>query len=167
MTAEPKIKGITLRHPWAYGLLHWGKDVENRTWPPSRHGGSVGMYLALHGGAPMKGTAYREEVESALHWMVMTGAISDSQARLVCPDASGPRDVLSATGIVAVARIVEVSQDHATSPWAAQGQYHWVLDVTALPEPVPHKGSQGLWTVGPEALARVRAGYREARKGQQ
>jgi hypothetical protein len=110
---------------------HWHKDTENRIWRPVKQGGRVGMYLALHGGAPMKGTAYRQEVESALHWMVMTGAISDSQAREVCPDGEGPRDVLSATGIVAGARIVEVTQESA-STWAAQGQHHWVLSTAHL-----------------------------------
>lgn len=158
---RPEIKGITLRHPWAWAFLQAGKDVENRTWQPSRQGGQIGMFLALHGGAPVKAAAYREEVEDALHWMVWQGVISDSQARAVCPDATGPQPVLWPTGIVAVGRLVDVRQD-SPSPWAAEGQYHWCLEVTPLPEAVPHRGAQGLWKLEPEALAKVRTLYREA-----
>jgi hypothetical protein len=161
MMAEPKIKGLTLRHPWSWAFLN-GKSVENRTWPPSRQGGSIGMYLALHGGAmpPAKGE-YWNEITDAVRWMGFQGLPCAEQARQLLRDGRG----LCVPGIVAVAQLVEVRQD-SPSPWAAQGQYHWVLDVTPLPKPVPHKGAQGLWTVEPDALARVRAGYREARQRQ-
>ncbi|UQN10324.1 hypothetical protein [Deinococcus sp. QL22] len=159
MTPEPKIKGLTLRHPWAWGFLN-GKPVENRTWRPERQGGSIGMYLALHGGAmPPKSGEYWNEITDAVNWMGHQGLPCAALARELLRDGRG----LCVPGIVAVAQLVEVRQD-SSSPWAAQGQYHWVLDVTPLPEPVLHKGSQGLWTVEPEALARVQAGYRAARK---
>ena len=168
------IRGITLRHPWAWAFLH-GKDIENRTWPPSHQGGQIGMYLALHGGAlPRKSDdEYLDDIAHSLEWMqehdlipgvelpdfghyyqpnIIPGVSPQPTAenvRLFCP-----------TGIVAVARLAGVVQDSA-SPWAAAGQFHWQLaDVITLPEPVVHKGAQGLWQIEPAALEQVRAGWK-------
>ena len=41
------MKALTLRHPWAWAIVHCGKDVENRTWKPV--GLEKGDFLALHG----------------------------------------------------------------------------------------------------------------------
>lgn len=174
MTQE--IRGLTLRHPWAWAFLH-GKDVENRTWQPERQGGKVGMYLALHGGALPKRSDddYIEEIAHALEWIDDQGVFPPTVElpdfghyyqpniiRGVSPCATPQNTApFCLPGIIAVAQIVDVRQD-SPSPWAAEGQWHWCLKVTPLPEPVPHRGAQGLWTLEPDALARVRAGYRTA-----
>lgn len=158
MTVSAAIKGLTLRHPWSWAFLH-GKNVENRTWRPERQGGQVGLYLALHGGAmpPARG-AYWDEITEAVEWMGWQGLPCAPQARELLRDGRG----LCVPGLVAVGRLIEVRQD-SPSPWAAQGQWHWCLEVTPLAETVPHRGAQGLWDLEPDALARVRALYREAR----
>ncbi|MFC6667179.1 hypothetical protein ACFP9V_19310 [Deinococcus radiopugnans] len=125
--------------------------MENRTWHPSRQGGSVGMFLALHGGSDKINSDYANEIMDALVWMEWQG----------CNLPSIHPNSLSAvvhSGIIAVAQLVDVRRD-SPSPWAAQNQYHWCLKVTPLPEAVPHRGAQGLWTLEPEALARVRELY--------
>ena len=153
MTAE--IRGLTLRHPWAWAFLH-GKDVENRTWPPERQGGKVGMFIALHGGAEKVDFKYSNEIMDALIWMELQGC------NLPIIHPSNLNTVVR-PGIVAVAQLAAVTQN-SSSRWAAAGQFHWLLaDVTPLPEPVPHRGAQGLWTLEPSALAAVREGYRRAR----
>lgn len=160
MTAE--IRGLTLRHPWAWAFLH-GKDVENRTWRPERMGGRVGMFLALHGGATKVSEEYAQEIQESMEWIisrcahgagVLTAKDFPEGGKITLGDVLRP-------GIVAVGRLVEVRQD-SPSPWAAAGQWHWCLDVTPLPEPVPHRGAQGLWALEPDALAKVREGYRAA-----
>lgn len=160
MSEIAPIRGLTLRHPWAWAFLH-GKDVENRTWTPERMGGRVGMYLALHGGAAKVDTAYGQEIQEAFDWI-----LTRSGHTLKRKDFPASGDVTYADvvkpGIVAVGRLVDVRRD-SPSPWAADGQYHWCLEVKPLPEPVPHRGAQGLWTIEPHALKRVRELYRLAR----
>lgn len=44
-------------------------------------------------------------------------------------------------------------------PWGMREVYHWQLaDVEALPEPVPCKGSLGLWAPSADVLAAVAVG---------
>lgn len=162
------IRGITLTHPWAFAIAYLGKDVENRRWHPSRQGGQVGMYLAIHGGATPTG-AKLDSVRDDLRWIgqrvqkLVKYLPADQYDRLMTY-TNGTGDLsLSNTitpGIVAVARLAGVVQDSA-SPWAAAGQFHWQLaDVITLPEPVVHKGAQGLWQIEPAALEQVRAGWK-------
>lgn len=33
-----KLKALSIRQPWAYQILHEGKDVENRSWPTKFRG---------------------------------------------------------------------------------------------------------------------------------
>jgi len=42
------MKGLTLRHPWAFAIAHWGKRIENRTWKPPK--ALIGQRIAIHGG---------------------------------------------------------------------------------------------------------------------
>ena len=38
-------KGITVRQPWAYAIIHAGKTIENRSWPTKLRG-----TVAIHAG---------------------------------------------------------------------------------------------------------------------
>ncbi|MCD0155856.1 hypothetical protein [Deinococcus sp. 6GRE01] len=154
MTAP--LKGITLTHPWSWCVAHAGKRVENRTWVPERQGGRVGMYLAIHGGAVPLG-AKRREAEADLDHV--RRHILDIDQR-----AAATWDAVAIPGIVAIARLAAVTRD-STSIWAAQGQYHWQLvDVVTLPEPIAHKGAQGLWQVQPDVHKTLARFYRDALK---
>jgi hypothetical protein len=48
------MKAISIRAPWAWAILHAGKDVENRTWPTNVRG-----TVAIHASNSM-GRAYYE-----------------------------------------------------------------------------------------------------------
>ncbi|WP_161884436.1 hypothetical protein [Deinococcus alpinitundrae] len=161
-----EIRGLTLTHPWPWCIVKAGKDVENRTW---HQGGRVGMFLAIHGGVvPGQNTGKREEARLDLAAAFKMVGLTDG----ITPEAllsyeMGMRvtdeDQFFLPGIVAVAQLAAVTQS-STSKWAARGQFHWLLaDVTLLPEPVPHRGAQGLWTIEPAALVVVREGYRQGR----
>lgn len=43
------MKALTLRQPWAWAVMHGGKDVENRAWP-NRPALEIGETLAIHAG---------------------------------------------------------------------------------------------------------------------
>lgn len=172
MTGETKLRGITLTHPWSYAVARWSKDVENRSWRPESRGGQIGMYLAIHGGAvPGPSSGKREEMRLDLAAALqMAGRVPEVGVRGLLALEKGQRvegeERYILPGIVAVARLAGVTQG-STSPWAARGQYHWQLaDVVTLPEPVPHRGAQGLWALDEDKLQTVRGLYRAGLKAQ-
>lgn len=170
MDSESMIRGLTLTHPWAYCIAHGGKDVENRSWRPERQGGKEGMWLAIHGGTvPGRNTGKREEARMDLAAALMLGVPTMPQI--------GPSAVMTLSfghyvqgeeqfftpGIVAVARLAGVTRNNM-SAWAVDGQYHWQLaDVLTLPEPIPHRGAQGLWQVEGAALVKLREAWMAAK----
>lgn len=172
MTGETKLRGLTLLHPWAWAVAHAGKDVENRRMRPEARGGQIGMYLAIHGGVvPGPNSGKREEARMDLAWALeAAGRVAEVGAEVV--EALGmaypveSEEQYFVPGIVAVARLAGVTQS-STSVWAARGQYHWQLaDVVTLPEPVPHRGAQGLWALDEDKLQTVRGLYRAGLKAQ-
>ena len=167
----PLLRGLTLTHPWPLAFLHLGKLVENRSWHPARQGGEVGMSLALHGGAvPTPGTNQKyRDFEDDWEWILDGPGHEDrlsqehllwlsDQCTVVDKNISSlPEGFHFRPGIVAVATLAAVTR-HSNSPWAADGQWHWILtDFTALPSPVPHRGAQGLWELEQGALEQVEA----------
>ena len=41
------MKALTIKQPWAWAILHGGKDIENRNWFTSVAGGVAGARLCL------------------------------------------------------------------------------------------------------------------------
>ncbi|GGL15499.1 hypothetical protein [Deinococcus radiotolerans] len=154
----PLLRGITLTHPWAWCVGFAGKDIENRSWHPERQGGRVGMYLAIHGGAVPDGGARKTQQLEDLAYVQRYLLDIDQRAEATWERVAIP-------GIVAVARLAAVTQT-STSIWAAHDQYHWQLaDVVTLPEPIAHRGAQGLWQVQPDVHKTLARFYRDALKG--
>lgn len=171
------IRGITLLHPWAFAIAKLGKDVENRSQHITRKGGHVGMYLAIHGGVPpkqghnKKWDQFQGDVRDLIGILESNREISErAEAALdVAPTENGAVSVdmhrLIVPGIVAVARVSKCVAGYP-SPWTARGQWQYVLeDVLVLHEPVPHVGSQMLWPVEREALAKLIGAWEAAHGG--
>ena len=154
------IRGITLTHPWAWCIAHAGKDVENRTWHPSRQGGKLGMFLAIHGGAvPGPRSSKRMDQRRDLAYAASLMGMRQSHPAVLRAWAAGvhaeDEEKYFLPGIVAVAQLAAVTRD-STSKWAARDQYHWLLaEVVTLAEPVAHRGAQGLWEIEPFALEQI------------
>ena len=47
------MKVITVRQPWAYAIIHMGKDIENRTWNTGYRGP-----LLIHAASTMRRSEY-------------------------------------------------------------------------------------------------------------
>ncbi len=127
------MRALTIKRPWANLIVAGRKTIENRSWPPP--GSIVGEVIAIHAGR-----AYVREAEG---WM--------KKHRLgACPsdeDAPG--------GIIGFARVTG-SIEKSRSLWF-MGPIGWVLaDIVALPEPIPCKGSLGLWTVPDDVERKIR-----------
>lgn len=113
------MKALTVKQPWAWAILHAGKDIENRNWRTHYRGP-----LIIHAGAAM----HSEPLPRRL------------------PRPAPAEFVMSALlGTVELVEIVENSR----SRWFG-GPFGWVLkNPRPFREPVPCKGSLGIWSLSP------------------
>lgn len=125
------MKALSIKQPWAWAILHAGKDVENRDWPTLGRG-----RIALHASAGMTRSEYLEFLE-VYGRIVESGAVD-----VTVPDSAD----LERGAIIATFNLVGCVK-YSPSPWFF-GKYGFVLeDVTPLPEPIPCSGKLGFWEV--------------------
>lgn len=125
---------LSIRQPWAWLILHGGKDIENRNWP-TKVRGRVLMHAA-------KGCT-RAEYEDAGIFTIL----SDPRNVPAVPQLAQ----LQRGGIVGSVEIVDCVRT-SDSRWFV-GEYGFVLrDPRPLPF-TPFKGSLGFFNVPREALA--------------
>lgn len=127
---------LTLKHPWAFAIAHWGKRIENRTWKPPKS--LIGKRFAIHGG---KVPTSRADLEGVRHQFNSLVEEFGLQKYRVNGDIT-LRDVMT-PGIVCTA-ILDGSG------------YGWILsNVIVIAEPIPIKGAQGLWNVPEKYLSQL------------
>jgi hypothetical protein len=126
------VKALTVKNPWAWAIIHGGKDVENRS-RPTKHRGQ----LYIHAG---KGWA-QEGIQFLRRRNVHT--------------ASGFTDagkVIGTVDLVDCHHADDCGQFHKAgtcSEWAMTDHYHWVLaNPRPLACPFPETGKLGLWNLG-------------------
>lgn len=95
----PKL-ALSVRQPWAWAIIHAGKDVENRSWQAVNHGLRQRGRIAIHASKGMS----REEYEDAADFM--------EKLRVKCPP---PADLLRG-GIIGSVEVVDVVCT-SSSPW--------------------------------------------------
>lgn len=123
--ALPSI-ALSVRQPWAWAILHGGKDVENRTARAVTLGGMRPGRIAVHAARGMT----RDEYEGAREFMARIG--------VDCPRP----DQLVRGAIIGAVDVVDIVRRSA-SPWFF-GPRALVLDHPAfLPRPVPAAGQLG------------------------
>lgn len=127
---------LSVRQPWAWAIVHAGKDIENRSAGAVRAGGMRPGRICVHAAAGMTAREYRWAV-----WRM--GRMGIAVPR---PDTL-PRGAV--VGAVTVVGIVERSD----SPWFG-GPLGLVLRNPAPVEPpVPASGALGYFTWSPSAAA--------------
>lgn len=107
---------LSVRQPWAWAIIHGGKDIENRDWRRPNPGLSFRGRVCIHASKGMT----KAEFEDAAAFMVDLG--------VRCPLPA----VLERGGIMGTAEIVDIVRD-SYSPWF-MGRIGLVL---ANPQPVP------------------------------
>ena len=113
------MKALSIQQPWAWAILHAGKDVENRMWK----------------------TGYRGTI------LIHTGKLYDKIGHSYIEDVLGIQipDNLPVGGIYGKVDIIDCVT-HSTSRWF-NGLYGFVL-ANPKPFPfTPYKGSLGLFDV--------------------
>ena len=91
---------LSVRQPWAWAIIHGGKDIENRSWQAVNHGLRQRGRICIHAAKGMT----RDEYESASDFMYGLGVI--------CP----PPAELRRGGIIGSAEVVDVVND-SISKW--------------------------------------------------
>jgi len=152
------MRAITVRQPWAWAIVHGGKDVENRT---RNIAGAYRGPLAIHAGlAPFEQNnmasralraAHGSETPTTLHFGAIIGVVDLVDVH-VSKRAHGPShegepvcfDGATPTG-------------HLCSTWAQADHYHLVLaNPRPLASPIPWRGQLGLWRVPDELEQAIR-----------
>ena len=122
-------RAISIRQPWAWAVIHAGKDVENRG-APHQFKAAIGHRLYIHASKGMTAAEY----ENAAAFMASIG--------VRCPQ----REALQFGGVIGsvfVRDIVTCSD----SPWFRKGATA-LLFADARPEPfMPVHGQTGLFWV--------------------
>lgn len=133
------MKALTIHQPWNWLIAHKHKPVENRIWQPPK--GTLGTRIALHAGKTLD-----------------HDAVDDLRGSYPLPDGyvlGAVEAVATLAGWVndAIRGARAPGTDMATMEAAREhelycGPIGWVLtDVILLPEPVPCRGLQKLWTL--------------------
>ena len=162
------MKALTVKNPWAWAIIHFGKDVENRSRPTS-HRGRLYIHVAqteapeaLIFPAFQSGVSELspEEIETLAKEGVLciedhepTFGIIPEQRGLVI----GTVDVVNChhSSKCQVRESANHVDGHYTgslcSQWAMDDSYHWTLsNPRPLEIPFEARGKLGLWNVNAE-----------------
>jgi hypothetical protein len=119
------MKVLTVKQPWAWAIIHGGKDIENRGWRTLYKGP-----LAIHAGARM---------HTFTEMPPRTAAVPDDL-------------VFSAiVGVVDLVDVVEASR----SKWFGGQFGWVLRNARPLARPIPCAGRLGLWSLSRAQLRRV------------
>jgi hypothetical protein len=99
LVAIPSI-ALSVRQPWAWAIIHAGKDIENRSWQAVDRGSMRRGRVAIHAAKGMT----QEEYRSAAEFMASIG--------IVCPP---PAD-LKRGGVIGAVEIIDIVST-SPSPW--------------------------------------------------
>jgi hypothetical protein len=109
---------ISIRQPWAWAILHAGKDVENRTWPlPKKF---IGVKVLIHAGKQV-------EHEAVIHLLHLGIPVPE---------------LLETGGIVGMTVFTGCGTDSGNRPWAEPGLHHWAIS-TDHTKPLPFLPTPG------------------------
>lgn len=149
------MKALPLWQPWASLVAVGAKKVETRHWPAPAY--LIGQRVAIHA------TKTKREL-----WIVGTQPfhrrLRDARdaGTLVFIDGELPLGAIVATAVVDatvpmdlayVRRMAREDPDEQAFGHYAEGRWAWLLrDVQPLAEPVPFKGSQGIFEVPDQLL---------------
>jgi len=135
------VKALSIRQPWAWAILHAGKDIENRDWKDYNRDAKFRGEFLIHASSGMTKREYEEFV-----WL------TDQELKLADSAAVPAFDALLRGGFVGRARVADAVRRHA-SPWFF-GPLGLVI-TDAKPGPfTPFKGMLGFFDV-PDDIARL------------
>ena len=128
------MKALTIKPPWAWAIVHAGKDIENRSWNTNVRG-----TIAVHASKTVSRSEYERGVRAL---------------RILAPRAKAPLYETIVRGAI-VGLVDVVGEQHTKSKWHDRDSYGFVLaNPRALKAPIPCTGRLRFW----EVPAPVKAG---------
>jgi hypothetical protein len=130
------MKVLTVKNPWAFLIIHYGKDIENRTRKTNYRG-----RIAIH--------ASMQSDKGAYLWQAKDPVLNRAFQAI-----RGRRDEIEKLNghIIGTVEIYNCTYPELTKaviddPWAEpDAPWHWWLkDAIPLAVPVPARGMLGLW----------------------
>lgn len=153
------LRALSLVQPWGSAILEMGKDIENRPWAPPQH--LIGKRFAIHAGAKLD----KHDACNLLNKIKESRASYPQRAILGTVELVGyvRMDGIYPTPLFDDGELQRCGLNAAQvdaavqSRWAATGSpFLWVLRAPqVLSEPIPMKGSLGLWRVPADAEAKI------------
>ena len=140
------MKALSFSQPWLWAVLHAGKHVENRSWPPPIH--MIGERIALHA-AKSFDTDLSYAGRSPIGYLLLHG--------FAPPASFHSYDKSAIVGVATIDRVVTEKKTLAEDQkrWFF-GEYGWILtDVHALTRPIAATGKLGLWEVPFDMVAEI------------
>ena len=158
------MKALSLWDPWGTLVAIGAKRYETRSWP-TRHRGPLAIHVAASW-KPESADAINHPVICATlakagintPWMLDGSPVSARDAKRYFPLGS----IIAVIDLLACIRMT----DKINPPPAPEvafgdftfGRYAWRLaDVRRLPEPIPCRGSRGLWDLPDDVEAKIRS----------
>ena len=125
------MKALTVKQPWAWAIIHGGKDVENRS-RPTKHRGQ--MYIHAGKASSQEGIDF---LRARGQWPVTDWKLGY---------------VIGTVDVVGCHHADECAADDEgfmCSEWALPGHYHGELkNSRPLATAVPETGKLGIWNLG-------------------
>lgn len=165
-TPRSEMRILTVRQPWAWAIIHGGKDVENRVRNiAGGYRGPVAIHVAHAWGGDslysmtLRSAALREAIKA-------TGAMDDVEAfsALEIDLMDNQRGaIIGVVDLVGAHNPTEpifgLTGCHGEcTPWSEMGQWHLRLaNPRALAEPIPYRGALGLRRLDEDTTARILA----------
>lgn len=148
-----EIRGLTVRQPWAWAIVHGGKDVENRT---RNLAGSYRGPLAIHVATGRSLMAHFHDVQrirpdldrDALPWSSL--------------ETGQPPNAGHVIGVVDLVDVHDAAPPEVEwcgcSQWAERFYVHHIVLANPRPlaTPIRWRGALNLWRVPAELEARIR-----------
>jgi hypothetical protein len=130
------MKVLSVKNPWAFLIIHYGKNIENRTRKTNYRG-----RIAIHASLKSDEGAYRSYfITPAMNKIFDT--IREKRAEIEKLNGHNRGTV----EIYNCARPESTRADNP-SPWGEMDAewHYWLKDPIALPEPIAARGMLGLW----------------------
>lgn len=135
------MRALSIRQPWAWAILHAGKDIENRDWRTRVRG-----RVLIHASATKRSAEFEA-------FYATRRAISVRQPNLL-GWTHIDRDSLAYGALIGSVEIVDCV-NWSASPWFF-GEFGFVLrEPRLLQRPIPWRGALGFFDVPDEVLTRA------------
>lgn len=123
----PTNRVISIWQPWAWAIIHLGKDIKNRTWKTNVRGD-----ILIHTSRTTQNFEQdREEIQQAFGIALPT------------------RAEMAFGALIGIAELYDCTwSEDGNDGWGLPQSWHWHLrNARPLPQPIPYRGSQGFFNV--------------------